>query len=159
MVLVPQFVQDPEAGRRPACEFQFCEGLAVVPRAQEGGTLYGVIDREGKEVLPFRYEKLGRISDGMAAYWREGETGYVDLGSGREVPVEFRGNWETGNPFSEGLAVMAGVENGRQVCGYLDKTGEWAISPRFDHAGAIRNGQAVVYLNGKPYLLELTGEI
>ncbi len=154
MVIQPRFVRDAE--RRSGCELQFCEGLAVVPQRQEDGTtLYGVIDREGEEVLPFRYEKLGRISDGMAAYWRSGETGYVDLSSGEEVPVEFRGNWETGNPFSGGLAVLATVEGGRQVCGYIDRTGNWAVPPLFDHVGAIRNGEAVVYLNGKPYLLKL----
>ena len=74
-------------------------GLAMV--AKNGR--YGAIDRQGKTVIPFRYEILGQSSDGMILFREGGKYGYLDAETG-EVAIEAQ--YMNATMFRGGLAVV-----------------------------------------------------
>jgi len=66
-----------------------CPGILKEKKSQKKGEsfLYGVIDPNGKTVLPFEYDIIGGFRDGIV-WARKGETfGYIDL-SGRWIFLE-----------------------------------------------------------------------
>ena len=41
---------------------------------------WGFVDLTGKEVIPCRYNRVGRFSEGLAAVDAEGKWGFIDKG-------------------------------------------------------------------------------
>lgn len=99
--------------------------------------LYGIIEYEtGKEVIPCMYEDLGKISEGVIYAKLKGKYGYIDINNKTIVPFEYN----DAEDFSEGLARVAihgGYYNsvgGRlsySNYGFIDKSGNFIIEPRF----------------------------
>lgn len=64
----------------------FHEGLAYAGKEVEGifSLRYGYIDTEGKKVIAFKYKRVNKFSDGLAAVSEDGaKYGYID----------HQGNW------------------------------------------------------------------
>jgi hypothetical protein len=107
---------------------RFRDGLASISVRGK----WGVIDRTGKFVLKPKYDYLGSFKEGLAlcraGELRSARYGFVDR-SGTEVT---RPVFHDAQDFSEGLAA-AKVGN---LWGYIDPSGAFKITPRFDGAGA-----------------------
>ena len=66
-----------------------------------------------------------------------------------EIPL----NFDAANCFSEG---MADAKDGT-LWGYIDKQGQWVISPRFDQAFVFVDGLALAQLRGQWIYVDKSG--
>lgn len=119
--------------------------------------LWGFLDREGREVIPAKYEQDEpddvQFNQGLCALRRPGQgddVSYVCLhaDTGKEValPADCVGS------FSEGLAAVH-ASDGKvgevpvyHLVGYVSGTGETVISPQFKCAHSFREGLARVHV-------------
>lgn len=120
---------------------------------------YGIIDGQGRVVVPLEYDKISwnyheglfRVrKDGGGRDWKEklanSKHGYINLDGELVIPLQYR--WA--KDFSEGLAA---VENEKGLVGYIDKQGRLVIPFRYIDGEPFKNGRAVVRANiyGGPY--------
>lgn len=101
-------------------------------RAEDGyssvrkGTKLGVVDNEGQEIVPLKYDKIFYGSDEQKTLLQEGyfvverdnKMGYVDL-KGNEIAVSFY----KVRPFNKGLAEVLRTQD-VETWGYIDKSGK-----------------------------------
>ncbi len=149
------------------------------------GTRWGYVNREGKLVIPAKFDSASQFSEGMACV-REGNLhGYID-GSGM---YKIHPQFSHARNFSEGLAaVVFSVKWGfinrldqfvvtplyedagefaegvapvkwRSRWGYIDRTGGFTISPRFDDAQKFVQGEARVRIGEKWGRVTAAGEV
>ena len=126
----------------------------------------GYIDRSGKIVIEPQFDGAGDFSEGLAvvATRRNGYAeGYIDETG--KVVIEPRFN--KAQPFSEGLAAV-GFEARWQVIdgektyvrsihpsyiwGYVDRTGEFVVEPKYSMALGFSDGLAVVRQSNDKYI-------
>jgi hypothetical protein len=122
---------------------------------------YGFINQSGKEVIPFRYHYAGYSYDGMTVVKLGEKYGFVNCNTGAETVAPV---YELANDFHEGLAavntggkakLLGGVTGGKW--GYIDTTGQTAISLQFDTAGNFYKGRARVTQNGRDFIIDRAG--
>ena len=118
-------------------------GLAMVCT----GEGEGLINREGKVVVPPRYDYIFEFSDGLAAVRVDGASGadtsrwgYIDL-NGRDVVAAI---WSVTMPFSNGRGLVRMEERGNQT--YVDTTGKQAFDGEFPDASSFSEGLAAVWV-------------
>lgn len=112
----------------------FSEGLAMVKRNGK----CGFIDLEGKEVITCRFEDAGPFSDGFAAIKQNGWTGFINREGVVVVEPAFTINVQFPR-FRQGMAPVFGAD---EQTGFIDTTGQWAISAQFHSAGNFTDGLA-----------------
>jgi hypothetical protein len=136
----------------------FSEGVAA---AAVGGS-WGYVDRTGRLVIEPRFAEAQPFSEGLA-FASGSEIGYIDRAGDFVIKWERRpdGRFDSGGAFSEGLApvqstILTRVVNPRpggfpmkatHSWGYIDRSGEVVIPPRFDRAGPFSEGLAAVVLS------------
>lgn len=123
------------------------------PRNEDWVWLWGYIDREGHYVIAPQFRKAYVFSDGLAAVQRLDQTyGYIDA-NGEFLPqIEVISGFAP--RFTEGLA-PARADGGK--VGFIDKQGNWVISPRFDSACPYTEGLAAVEIDGRWGYVDRTG--
>jgi len=96
----------------------FCEGQSIVIKYEDGGRTrkYGVIDKTGKQIVPFIYEYIEDYSEGLAMVEKDGKKGFIDKSGKLVVPCIF----DDAESFSFGLSKVEKNEK----WGYIDKTGK-----------------------------------
>lgn len=139
---------------------EFHEGFAAVcvhnPRIKKGDNIYsgtdeekrrrrwGFINTRGELIAPFEYSDCYYFRDGMAAVTDQKPTedffpmekyGFIDTTGKLVIPIEYD---IVGIGFSEGLV---GVNIDGKT-GYMDKTGEMVIEPKFNGASPFSEGLA-----------------
>jgi hypothetical protein len=102
------------------------------------GDRWGVIDRQGRPVLPVRYEAIGASNRGGIAVKLDGRWGVVDSRGRTRFPVQF----EDAQPFSEKLVAFA--EAG--LWGFADRNGHTVVPPRYHKVSG--NTVSIGKLNG-----------
>ena len=127
----------------------FAEGRAVV--VYDGS--HAMIDKRGHEILPAVYESIdGDCHNGIAKAMLDGRYGLY--GRDGEELVAPRYEW-MGETMDELIPVR---ENG--LYGYIRRNGDMVIDPRFEDANSFdASGHAVVYENGEPHLIDLSGNV
>jgi hypothetical protein len=138
-----------------------------IPRHKNADALYrfirdgkaGYIDRTGKVVIEPKFEPRGNYGgefhDGLAEVGVDsGE--YVDS-TGRPLNLKLYRGWD----FSDGLAAALAEDNGKW--GYIDRTGKFAISPRFEgypkgYVSSFSEGLAWIQSSGKYGFIDRSGE-
>jgi hypothetical protein len=119
----------------PRFEFaqDFSEGLAVV--GFEGK--FGYIDTTGKVAIPPTFDFASDFSEGLAAVKVGSAWGFVDKTGAMAIPARF----EKASGFSDGLALVTASDSGEATgpadagaSGYIDRKGDFVISPRFHWA-------------------------
>ncbi len=103
--------------------YDFHDGLAMV---QVDG-LTGFIDKAGNTVIRPRFQSAYPFSEGLASVTEgtERKWGYIDTTGAWAIAPRF----EWASLFSEGFGPVS--FNG--TCGYVDKTGELKLIPKFKH--------------------------
>lgn len=112
----------------------FSEGMAIVKRNDQ----YGYIDQEGREVIACRFEDAGPFSNGFAAIKQNGWTGFINLQGIVVVEPAFTINVQFPR-FIQGMAPVFGTD---EQTGFIDTSGQWAISAQFHSAGNFADGLA-----------------
>jgi hypothetical protein len=105
------------------------------------GDLHGLIDRDGKLILPAEFSQPLQLSDGLIMASKGSRTAFFDA-SGRMVigPQE-----QTRGPFSEGLApAVVADAAGKPVLGYVDRRLKPVIQGAFRDVGPFSDGMAEV---------------
>jgi hypothetical protein len=144
------------------------EGLVMVRNEKKK---WGFLALDGSVPVAPAYEKVGHFFEGLAAVQKRQSKGpplwgFVDRTGAMKIPPRFpKASWPRVR-FSEGLCAVAALipeetaaifrRNGiypSALYGYIDKTGEWAIEPKFAYADPFCNGLAkVVTPNGEAYV-------
>lgn len=136
--------------------FDFSEGIAIMrlPEEEFAHLKFGFIDKTGKQVVPLIYDRIVPFCEGMAVVGvlndngqyisvdgisleHTGSVGVIDKTGKLVVPLNKYSDIST---FSEGLSA---VEIGDKY-GYIDKTGNEVIPPRYDFASSFNEGLAIV---------------
>lgn len=118
------------------------EGLSVVKSQGK----YGYADRNGKLVIPLKFDFAGDFNGGLAPVSMNGKSGYVDRTGKVVIALRFTG----ARPFQEGLAEVE--VNGRH--GFIDRTGKVVIPLRYDRATSFSRGLSEVSKNGEVFLID-----
>ena len=148
---------------------EFTEGLAAVRVAEK----WGYIDRTGTVVIAPRWKEVYPFSDGVAAVVdgvhgyaytplpEEGDPyeislkacGYIDKSGRYVIEASLERKMTQCSPFVEGLAPVCFDPTlkiffpefaNAGLCGYLNKSGEWVIEPKFHGATQFNDGLALV---------------
>lgn len=98
---------------------KFSEGLAAIERDGK----QGYINKEGKNVIPCRYESAHNFSEGLAAKEWSGKWGFVDKTGKEVIPCIYK---DVGD-FSEGYAQVQRTWDGQW--GFIDKNGTYGWIP------------------------------
>jgi hypothetical protein len=106
---------------------EFEDGVATVQEKRDGPM--GIIDRTGEYVSPPNFSQLKRFSEGLAAAWKRGESGYVDRNGDRVIDVPSAGHLDKLEPFSGGIALVVTREKGVTSARYIDRTGKPLFPP------------------------------
>lgn len=123
----------------------FYEGRAIV--CKDGR--YGVIDINGKEIVPCTYSKILRYSEGLAACQTDSD-GWAFIDMAGNIVLRIVENLDVSSDvgFSEGLcAVYGAVEHDDDWAlkyGYIDKTGKLCIGLQYDFAADFHENMAWV---------------
>jgi len=167
----------------PETAAPFCEGLAVAEKEE----LYGYVDREGREIIPFRYDWADAFDEGLAVVKLGARFGLVDK-QGIEVfmPVYEDIRWRSDNGVvftclegrwtiksRQGEAItensfdfifdfsesLASVRKGGKY-GYIDRSGTVVIPLLYDEAYSFSSeGLATVVKNGITFCIDTEGMV
>lgn len=149
----------------------YSHGLIGVENLKEK---WGYLDLQGNTVIPFIYDDASTFSEGLAAVYKQTGTmrtflgtvptlkcGYIDTKGNVVIPFKFQETYGAYmNEFHDGLAVQGVGRNNKfaQVFGYINKHGEWIISPQFDEASSFEKGIAEVVINERYGYINTKGE-
>lgn len=122
--------------------------LCFAAEAQDPATLFpivkggrwGFIDRTGRLVVPPRFDRAGRFTEGLAPVQEGAKLGYIDATGRLALVPQYPPAGALHRPFSSGLAVVR-VGDGY---GYMDRDGKLAIAARYALAGDFSDGYAMV---------------
>ena len=142
--------------------YSFSEGRAIVWEKNPGfqGLLYligekmedvnvrnksfaGVIDKQGREIVPIKWNGFSYISDFsecLAIVSSKGKYGIIDRNGAIVVEPKFDRIGSVAEGFSEGLATV--TVNNKQ--GFINTRGEIVIEPKFDQVKKFSGGLATV---------------
>ena len=122
------------------CKFSYGEALGVFYSGSLGGYYDGWT---GKIVIPARYGRLWRFSEGVAAVLDgEGRLGFIDR-EGREVfrfPYPYRGASSLQVEFKDGVCVAPGPDG---KLGVIGRDGTWVIPAAYDEVSTGRDHAVV----------------
>lgn len=131
---------------------EFSEGLAgvnveIIDNSVYRGykdAKYGFIDRTGKFVIPPRFDRVQKFSEGKALFFQTGKNhGYGFIDSNGQVVI--KPDYVDGKSFSEGLAAVAITSSdGKRLWGYINDAGAWVIKPQFQNVNSFDGGLAAV---------------
>jgi len=134
----------------------FSGGLAVF--YEQGTFKAGYIDKTGKVVIPAQYNAAGSFSEGLAVVEQNGRPGIIDRTGQEVVPFQFFSQGTFPTRFSEGLLNVemddrglmqnSSVNRGRNW-GFVDRSGQVVIPPRFKAAYPFADGLAPVLIEGR----------
>jgi len=110
------------------------EGFSIF---QDNNNKHGFINLNGSVVIPSQFDNVKRFSEGLAAVYNGKKWGFVD--SHGKMKILF--NFENVQRFSQKIAP---AKDNLGQWGYINKSGNWIISPSFKLAFPFVNGIATV---------------
>lgn len=125
----------------------FIAGYAVVV---DGGNHYGLINNDGKEIIPCQYEHLARTEDGLFLFSKNDRYGYMNIHAQVVIPATYTYARE----FENGHAVVT-TEQGS---GVIDSSGKIIIPTKFELIHEFSANTAVISEQDKYYLIDQQGK-
>lgn len=103
---------------------------------------YGIMDRSGKEIVPYKFRKPVFFSEGLAALEHGfGSYGYIDVDGNWAIPPKFKVEKHSiPESFREGRASFDGPRGE----GFIDRTGAIVIEPQWFVISGFAEGLALV---------------
>ena len=115
----------------------FSDGMALVRMNGKRG----FINKEGKLVIPCKYDFADYFSEGLAPVEMNGKLGFINKEGNLVIPCKYN----YAESFSEGLAGI--VMNGKR--GFINKEGKMVIPCKYNSGDFFSEGLAGVIMNGK----------
>jgi hypothetical protein len=113
----------------------FSEGLAVAKkRKPDYGFSWGAVDVNGNIVIPFEYDYLGSLHEGLLNFQKEKKSGFLDKNNNIVIPAMYYNL----SGFSDGLAAVQVSENGKY--GFIDKNNKLVIAADYEDANPFFGG-------------------
>ncbi len=101
----------------------------------------GLIDREGRVIVPAEYDDINYPSDGMILVQQGDLYGYYDTAGEKVIDFQYR----AASGFSEGLAVvLIDFDSFSMGYGYIDKSNTLKIAAEYEYAYPFEEGYAIV---------------
>ncbi len=128
---------------------QFDEGLSFNEGyvAVRKGNRWLFIDSLGKALTGAEFEDALSFSNGLAPVAKDGLYGFINTKGEQAIPFGF----SNAHGFSEGLAPAC---NAKGFWGFIDKKGNWFISPVYDYSDSFVNGEARVIKGSKVFYID-----
>ena len=106
--------------------------------------LFGLLDENGKEVIPAEYLYIDKIKDGLIpAFTTQKEFVFLNETGKKIKDVKFR---DIDRSYSEGLLAVSDIRSGNW--GFVDKNLNYVAKPQFDTVDRFSNGTAEVRKDG-----------
>ena len=121
----------------------FNEGYVAVRK----GNRWLFIDSIGKPLTNAEFEDALSFSGGLAPVAKHGLYGFINTRAEEVIPFSFA----NAHGFSEGLAPAS---NAKGFWGFIDKKGNWFISPVYDYSDSFVNGEARVIKGSKVFYID-----
>ncbi len=113
---------------------------------------WGMLTREGNDLVAVRYDSLGNFSDSMLLVKSGNLYGYVNADGKEVIPCTY----SRADDFSEGLAAVRN-EKGKTL--FIDRTGEVVIKPHdFDYVWKFEDGTCRVSHKNKLWEIDRKGK-
>lgn len=112
--------------------------------------VYGVIDAEGRVIVPLEYDFVGNMSEDIIVVSKGGLYGCYDKEGKLVVPLE-------SEEIREYVGGMARIRQNRKF-GFIDKKGEILVNPFSDEVENFSEGCALVTLKDKKGFVTLQGD-
>ncbi len=93
---------------------------------------YGLIDKNGKTIIPVEYQSVGKVSEGLVAVKKNEKWGFCNLQGIEVIPCQYKAI----QPFSEGHAA---VKKGRKW-GLIDANGATVFPIQYKAIGNVKEG-------------------
>lgn len=122
---------------------EYIAGYAVVIDSSNN---YGLINKEGKEVIPCQYEHLARTENGPLLFLKNDHYGFMDINAHIIIPATYNYARE----FENDHAIVT-TETGS---GVIDITGKVIIPAKFELIHEFQNGTAVISEGELYYLVD-----
>ena len=110
---------------------------------------WGFVDKDGREVIPLKYDYAEIFYEGLARVKLNEKYGFVDKDGREVIPLKY----DNAGDFSEGLAYVELNEK----YGFVDKDGREVIPLKYDHVQRFSEGLAWVKLNKKRGFVDKDG--
>jgi len=114
---------------------------------------FGFIDTDGNEVIPTVYDRAYPFSEGLAEVQIENKFGYIDYDGNIVLPLEYTSS----QPFRGGYAPVSKIENGIEICGIIDKKGNFKEVKGAESISAFNNGVAQAWGNFGEIYIDVNG--
>ena len=119
--------------------FESLENDGVVIRGKKND-LWGLYDNEGNALIPHKYDKLYRFSEGLIGAVLENKVGFIDTHDNIIIPFKYI-YYEYNEPvFSDGVAcVLSHDENGKEAYGYINHFDKMITPFCYDYGVMMKN--------------------
>ena len=112
---------------------------------------WGYIDRQGKRVIPARFDDNRDFSEGLAVVRLKGDWGFIDKKGDIAIPLQYKGAYS----FHNGLAR---VQSKADSMGMIDKNGKWVITPQWEELQDLAFGRIRYRFQGRYGFLNKKGQ-
>lgn len=120
-------------------DFESLENDGVVIRGKKN-ELWGLYDNEGNELIPHRYDKLYRFSEGLIGAVLENKVGFIDTHDNIIIPFKYIYSEFDEPIFSDGVAcVLSHDENGKEAYGYINHFDKIIAPFCYDYSVTMKN--------------------
>jgi sporulation protein YlmC with PRC-barrel domain len=116
------------------------------------GSRCGIVDLQGKEIIPVKYQRIGNVSEGMVKIGKlkgfalgnqsDANWGWLDQTGKEVIPIQY----EDVKDFREGLAPFKILKKG---WGLINKEGKVILEPTYENLHSLQEGRALAKLQGK----------
>ena len=119
----------------------------------EKGRLKGIINNQGKTIVPLKYEEIDFFYEDLALVKSDGKYGFINKSGQSVIPCQF----DSAKHFSDG---MAAVElEGKRGFAFINKEGFVVIkSQKYDEVGYFVDGCCLVRKGNKTYYINKEGK-
>jgi len=122
---------------------EYIAGYAV---AVDSNNSYGLLNLEGKEVIPCQYEHLARTEDGPLLFSKNDQYGFMDTNAHIIIPALYSYAREFDNEHA--------IVTTKTGSGVIDRTGKIIIPTKFELIHEFQNGTAVISEEELYYLVD-----
>lgn len=159
-VLPAEYSMISEYEEESSMEFRlFIKGITIALKNE----YWGVIDEQGKEILPFEYERLSLLDNGWLIAAKDGKEGVIDRQGKVIIPFEYESL-----SYAEGIFMMdkrlpneQSIKNNATVrySGILDGQGKELIPPQYENVKPLPGAKNyAVYTKGGYRLFDAAGK-